>query len=502
MRSNIFSIMRRGAATGFLSIGAMSMFAIDMGVVEAVPAFARKYEANCALCHTNVPRLAPFGQQFKENGYQFPGTADGGSQAKRVLDGPQGAVTLDDMSKIMAVRIRADIQRPSFRQETDAMKDDGVREQVGIVAPQIINFYFAGTAKENLGFLLEAEMNSEEEDPGVVFDRAFVTFSNLGKPGLANVQVGTFDPSGLYAFPTHRQQINPIGPKADDTVFPATVNQIPLLPLAFSSKMYGLTRGSALAGQEDFAILPFEPLLYNAPTQTGVSIHGRPGGFGSGFLYQLGMAVNDKANIDGTKENRYDTYIMGRYDFMVGAASSQVSAFYYNAPDAAISTLNMNGTLVYADQATDINRWGIGARAQWDEWDVYATYIADSIDTPTWATGQPGMAANSVWETDGAGFSAEADWRMNANWMLGLRYDWMAPGGLKTLPMGSTLPLNVDASFLAPIVKYYPSPNIGLYARAHVNLESDKKNPIGGGVDEQPATNLQNMLTMGIDMAF
>jgi len=475
------------------------MFAIDMGVAKAVPAFARKYEANCALCHTNEPRLTPFGQQFKENGYQMPGSADGGTQAKHVFEGEQGPVTVDDISKIMAVRIRADIQRPAFKQETSAMKKDGVREQVDIEVPKIINLFFGGTARENLGYFMEAEYNTQEENTAVKFERAFLIFSNLGKPGLANVQVGNFDPSGLYAFPTHRQQLNPIGPKADTTKFPPTINRIPLLPLAFSSKMYGLTRGSAFGGSQGFAILPFEPLLYNAPNQTGVSIHGRPGGFGSGFLYQLGMAVNDKVNTDGTRENRYDTYVMGRYDFMVGAASSQVSAFYYKAPKAAISTLNMSGTLVYADQATDINRWGIGARAQWDAWDVYGTYIADSIDAPTW--GGNAMAAKSVWETDGAGLSAEADWRMTSNWMLGLRYDWMSPGGLKTLP-GGTLPLNLDASFLAPIVKYYPSPNIGLYARAHFNLEGDKKNPIGGGVDEHPATNLRNMLAMGVDMAF
>jgi len=500
MRSNILSFMRRGAAAGFLSMGAVSMFALDMGVAEAIPAFARKYEANCALCHTNVPRLAPFGQQFKENGYQMPGTSDGGSQAKRVFDGQQGPVTLDDISKIMAVRIRGDIQRPSFAQENDEMKNDGVREQVNFETPKIVNVFFAGTAKENLGYFLEAEYNTQEEGVGVVFERAFLTFSNIGKPGLANVQIGNFDPSGLYAFPTHRQQLNPIGPKAETDNFPPTINQIPLLPLAFSSKMYGLTKGEAFAGDEGYSILPFEPGLYNAPGQTGISIHGRPGGFGSGFLYQVGMAVNDKANIDGTKENRYDSYVMGRYDFMVGAASSQVSAFYYSAPNAAIPTLNMSGTVVYADQATDINRWGIGARAQWGEWDIYGAYVADSIDAPTWGSNL--MAANSVWETDGAGVSAEADWRMSANWMLGLRYDWMAPGGLKTLPMGSSAPLNVDASFLAPIVKYYPNPNIGLYARAHFNLESDKKMPIGGGVDEHPATNLENMLTMGVDMAF
>lgn len=170
--------------------------------------------------------------------------------------------------------------------------------------------------------------------------------------------------------------------------------------------------------------MPFEPYLYNASNQTGLSVHGRPGGFGSSVLYQIGEAVNDQVNTDGTKENRYDTYVMGRYAFMVGGVTSQISAFYYKAPNAAISTLNMDGTVIYADQATDIERWGVGARGQWGEWDVYGTYITDSITAPGWVNSGNAMAPNSVWETD----------------------------GLKTLP-GGTLPLNVNASFLASIVK-------------------------------------------------
>jgi len=487
-----------------LPIVAVIVFVVGAGEAGALPAFARKYQANCALCHNNEPRLNPFGQQFKENGYQMPGSSDGGSTAKHVFEGDQGPVTVDDISKIMAVRIRADIQRPSFKQETAAMKADGVRNDLDFKVPKIVNLFFAGTARENLSYFTEVEYNTTDEgEPAMRFERAFLLFDNLGGQSLANVQVGVFDPSGLFAFPTHRQQLNPIFPKADTKGFPPTINRIPMVPLAFSSKMYGLTKGEAHVGDEGFAILPFEPFLYNAPSQTGVSVHGRPGGFGSGFLYQAGFAVNDKVTTDGTKENRYDHYLMGRYDWTANSGQvMQVSAFYYQAPDATISTLNMGGTVIYADQATDITRMGVGARAQWDSWDIYAAYVTDSINKPTWANSGNTMASNSKWEEEGSALSVEADWRITNNWMLGVRYDQMSAGGLSRLPMGSTAPLNVDASFLSPIAKYYPSPNIGLYVRAHLNLESDKKNPIGGGVDEHPATNLENIITTGVDMAF
>ncbi|OYW04640.1 MAG: hypothetical protein B7Z61_08900 [Acidobacteria bacterium 37-71-11] len=38
-----------------------------------VPAFARKYGTSCLTCHTIYPKLNPFGEAFRRNGYRFPG---------------------------------------------------------------------------------------------------------------------------------------------------------------------------------------------------------------------------------------------------------------------------------------------------------------------------------------------------------------------------------------------------------------------------------------------
>jgi hypothetical protein len=40
---------------------------------HAIPAFARKYGTSCVTCHTVYPRLTPFGEAFRRNGYLFPG---------------------------------------------------------------------------------------------------------------------------------------------------------------------------------------------------------------------------------------------------------------------------------------------------------------------------------------------------------------------------------------------------------------------------------------------
>ncbi len=40
---------------------------------QAIPAFARKYGTSCLTCHTVYPKLTPFGEAFRRNGYRFPG---------------------------------------------------------------------------------------------------------------------------------------------------------------------------------------------------------------------------------------------------------------------------------------------------------------------------------------------------------------------------------------------------------------------------------------------
>src|SRR2546428_2001816 len=38
----------------------------------AVPVFARKYQTSCQTCHTIFPKLNPFGEAFRLNGYVLP----------------------------------------------------------------------------------------------------------------------------------------------------------------------------------------------------------------------------------------------------------------------------------------------------------------------------------------------------------------------------------------------------------------------------------------------
>ena len=41
---------------------------------QAIPAFARKYGTSCLTCHTVYPKLTPFGEAFRRNGYGTAGS--------------------------------------------------------------------------------------------------------------------------------------------------------------------------------------------------------------------------------------------------------------------------------------------------------------------------------------------------------------------------------------------------------------------------------------------
>jgi len=155
---------------------------------HAIPAFARKYTLNCNVCHTRPPRLNTFGEQFLENGYQLPGTEDGGIVGKKRL----GDLTLDDVTNYLAFRIRGNVIRHFDQKSRDSKTEFGF--------PEAFNLFTAGTVTTNVGFFVEVESNVEEGE----FDTecAFVSFNNIGLHDLAHLRIGKFDPSSFFSYPT------------------------------------------------------------------------------------------------------------------------------------------------------------------------------------------------------------------------------------------------------------------------------------------------------------
>ena len=77
--------MSRRALRGVLVLATMMAAA----PARAIPAFARKYQTSCLTCHTVYPKLNPFGEAFRRNGYRFPGVDSDYIKAEQVAMGQE-----------------------------------------------------------------------------------------------------------------------------------------------------------------------------------------------------------------------------------------------------------------------------------------------------------------------------------------------------------------------------------------------------------------------------
>jgi hypothetical protein len=74
--SGVNRIASRPAKTLLYVAAVLGIFLSTVSPASALPAFARKYGMPCSSCHEAWPKLSPFGQQFKDNGYQMGNDRD------------------------------------------------------------------------------------------------------------------------------------------------------------------------------------------------------------------------------------------------------------------------------------------------------------------------------------------------------------------------------------------------------------------------------------------
>lgn len=445
----------RLAATVSVAVIAIAMIGVSFLIatpsVQAIPAFARKYDLNCAACHTRPPRLNTYGERFLENGYQLPGAEDGGTTKKKQL----GDLTLDDVTNYVGVRLRGNVAQDI---SSTGASDD--KEQ--FTFPEVFSVFTAGTLTRNVGFFAELESNLGEGVTGV--ERAFISFNNLGGHNLAHLRVGRFDPSAFWSYQTLRQQMEDVG---GDVTNPGgfvapTVNRIALSPSAFGAKFSGLF------ARDGTAIEPQAASLFNAPAEMGLDVHGRP--FGDGFLYQLGV-LNGAGESFGDTNKGKDVYAMMRLDTAKSKLlSASLSAMgYLGNSNAKLST------------AQDVNwsRYGVSATVRYQMVDLYGAYIIDRI------TNLPGGTTN--FDATASGLTMQADVLVTDRTLLSARYD--------NLDAGGALAQRTSNSIIGFQAKHYVRSNIALSLRDDVNVRK-----AAGGASPERA--FRNAVMIGLDVAF
>ena len=168
--------VRSIAVAGYV---AAVLIAAHPHAAEAIPAFARKYGVSCSMCHSTVPRLNAFGEQFAANGFEMAvrelarDTMDTGDSMLRLLRRIDFAVRMD-LFATASVPMRADAA------DFDLQTPYTMKLLSGGVLADGISYY--------MYFLL-----SERGEVGGLED-AYVQFTDVGGSGI-NAIVGQFQVS-------------------------------------------------------------------------------------------------------------------------------------------------------------------------------------------------------------------------------------------------------------------------------------------------------------------
>jgi hypothetical protein len=424
---------------------------------EAIPAFARKYQVNCHVCHTRQPRLNPFGERFLENGYQMPGTEDGGIVAKLKY----GDLTLDQVSNYLGVLFATSgVEHTEFKREIE-----GSGDQTELGTPAILRMFTVGTVTNNVGFFVDmTTIFGESSD--FELGRAFITLNNLGGMNWGHLRVGRFDPSAFFSMAQARPQFVPVGPKLASPFgefSTPTVNRWALTQSAEASKFYGLFDRSGTA------IQPWEPTLFNSAEEVGIDIHGRP--FGDWFLYQVGI-LNGGNERAGDSNNSKDWYVMTRFDY--------AQSHDFSANISGFAFIGNHNAKVSTNADVSRSRYGVGARLRYKWLDVYGAYTIDRVtDLPS------GMEA--TFDSTATGVTVEAHALVTDRLLLGTRYDHMDAGGL--------LATRKSATFVGLQAKYYLRSNMTFTIRDDFNVRDAE-----GGTSA--ARNLRNRFSVDLAIVF
>ena len=193
---------KRGLCIIFASLAAgIVIFGGSAPTADAVPAFSRKYKTSCQTCHTIFPKLNPFGEAFRLNGYHLPGETE--EQIKQVPVS-LGSEAYEKLWPQMVypstlpgnVPLALNVKMADLYQSSE---DDTGHQLVknDFQFPQEVNLFAAGTLGKHVSFFGELTF-AERPDGGsdVEIEHARLDFiSAFGPEHLFNFRIGKFAPN-------------------------------------------------------------------------------------------------------------------------------------------------------------------------------------------------------------------------------------------------------------------------------------------------------------------
>jgi hypothetical protein len=158
---------------------AASLISIVPRDAEAIPAFARKYRVTCSLCHSTIPRLTPFGEEFAGNGFEMAVR----ELARDTID------TGDPLLRLME-RIEIAIRMDLFATASAPIRNDAT--DVDLKTPYTAKLLSGGVLADGISYYMYFLLSERGEVGGL--EDAYVQFTDIGRSGISAI-VGQFQVS-------------------------------------------------------------------------------------------------------------------------------------------------------------------------------------------------------------------------------------------------------------------------------------------------------------------
>ena len=172
----------------------------------AVPVFSRKYQTSCTTCHAIFPKLNPFGQAFRLNGYRMPKETEEQIKQAPVSLGAESyrkiwpkMVSPSDLPGFAPFALNTKMGIV-YSSEKDALGKTVVNNDFQF--PQEVNIFTAGTLGEHFSFLGEVTFG-QETDGSVTTELEHAQLhinSPFGPEHAVNFKIGKIAPDVFDGF--------------------------------------------------------------------------------------------------------------------------------------------------------------------------------------------------------------------------------------------------------------------------------------------------------------
>jgi hypothetical protein len=396
--------MRYSSPLFVLALALTALAGLLPRAAQAIPAFARQYEMSCAICHSAVPKLNSFGEEFAGNGFRLPGWKERGQRASYGDDQLALPTTVP-----LAVRLRGFTQ---FRQADQATAEENAA-QADIQGPYWMKLLGGAPLTEHVSAYFYGILAEKGENGSILVEDAWLSHNDLFGTGIG-AQIGQF--------------------QASDLMFPREVR----LPFQdyLAYRMAGITYGRGVQFSRGVG-----PLDVSVGVMNGNGIKDERGLVASGYNRMDHSFDNDShksvyARI-GTGNETLSVGLFG-YGGRQPNGYQQTAAGYENSSPDNLPTessqkrvygLDLSGQAGRVHWYLQVlhNRWTDFLKNDQGEWDDYA-----------WTGGFAGV-----------------DWIASDKWAFSLLYNYADAGDLDDLDMTSGTVSNSDLSGSAVLAPYH-----------------------------------------------